>query len=299
MTHFEPMGGPFFKIPADSNLRWMVMFYALPREFVEKQPVLLNMPRKIRDVIKSDEWMELVNSDVFLELIWDSYAWIAWQFFEVPHARGGRMPVPGSVNQYSGNFPLWRYAYMVPSLILKRFEVMPQFSLQTLFLMGKDYEAPWSIYETFYGFIGQMTLEIIGEQNWQPEFDVVWDTRAHEDYNGTSVKQQDFERAWNHSRTPKENVSIEDIKNDPTGTAEMVMKHAEKHHQSFEDCIAEDDMVKRFVESLPEIDQKILALRDEDKTLAEIAQAVGFASAGTVSKHLCKIGTQLKAYRSM
>ncbi|MCQ2058038.1 MAG: hypothetical protein MJY75_07520, partial [Bacteroidaceae bacterium] len=94
-------------------------------------------------------------------------------------------------------------------------------------------------------------------------------------------------------------VSIEDIKNDPTGTAEMVMKHAEKHHQSFEDCIAEDDMVKRFVESLPEIDQKILALRDEDKTLAEIAQAVGFASAGTVSKHLCKIGTQLKAYRSM
>ena len=84
MTHFEPMGGPFFKIPADSNLRWMVMFYALPREFVEKQPVLLDMPRKIRDVIKSEKWMELVNSDVFLELIWDSYAWISWQFFEVP-----------------------------------------------------------------------------------------------------------------------------------------------------------------------------------------------------------------------
>ena len=150
-----------------------MMFYALPREFVEKWPAYLEMPRRIREVIKSEKWMGMVNSDAFLELIWDSYAWTGWQFFEVPCPRGGRMQIPGSVNHYSGDFPLWRYSYMLPSLILQRFEVMKPFTLQTLFLMGRDYEAPWSAYETFYFFIGQLTREIIGEHQWQPEFDAV------------------------------------------------------------------------------------------------------------------------------
>ena len=46
------------------------------------------------------------------------------------------------------------------------------------------------------------------------------------------------------------------------------------------------------------MDRKIVELREEGKTLAEIAEKVGFAGAGTVSKHLCQIGTQYKAYET-
>ena len=300
MTTFEkdfiPMGGSFYRIPANSNLRWMMMFYALPREFVEKWPAYLEMPRRIREVIKSEKWMGMVNSDAFLELIWDSYAWTGWQFFKVPCPREGRMQIPGSVNHYSGDFPLWRYSYMLPSLILQRFEVMKPFTLQTLFLMGRDYEAPWSAYETFYFFIGQLTREIIGEHQWQPEFDAVWENRTHEDYNGKSIKQQDFERSWNHSRAPKQNRSMDEIDGEQDDTYSEVMKYAEKRHQSFENRIAGEDFVDRFKASLSDVDRKIIELREAGMTLAEIAEQVGFAGAGTVSKHLCQIGTQYKTY---
>lgn len=240
--------------------------------------------------------MDMVNSDAFLELIWDSYAWTGWQFFEVPRTRGGRMPIPGSVNYYSGNLPLWRYSYMLPSLILQRFEVMKPFTLQTLFLMGKDYEAPWSVYETFYSFIGQMTREIIGEQQWQPEFDAIWKTRTPEDYSGSNNKQKDFERTWYHSRTPEQNTTIDEIDGEQATVSSEVMKYAERRHQSFENKIAGEDFVNRFKASLSDVDRKIIELREAGKTLAEIADQVGFAGAGTVSKHLCQIGTQYKAY---
>lgn len=49
------MGGSLFKIPYSSNLRWLIMFYALPRELVEKRPVFLAMPRKVREVVHSEK----------------------------------------------------------------------------------------------------------------------------------------------------------------------------------------------------------------------------------------------------
>lgn len=74
---FIPMGGSFFKIPSSSNLRWLIMFYTLPRKLVEKRPAFLSMPRKIREVVHNEKWMQMVNSDMFLELVWDCYAWVS------------------------------------------------------------------------------------------------------------------------------------------------------------------------------------------------------------------------------
>ena len=45
----------FYRIPKDSNLRWITLFYNMPRELVEKRPEFLNMPRKIREVFKSEK----------------------------------------------------------------------------------------------------------------------------------------------------------------------------------------------------------------------------------------------------
>ena len=37
-------------IPVDSHFSWLIMFYMLPKELVEKQPKYLNIPRNIRDI---------------------------------------------------------------------------------------------------------------------------------------------------------------------------------------------------------------------------------------------------------
>lgn len=241
---FIPMGGSLFKIPSSSNLRWLIMFYALPRELVEKRPAFLAIPRKVREVVHSEKWMRMVNFDMFLELVWDCYAWVSWQFFKVPAPHGGYMPVPGSFYLYSGNFPLWRYAYITVAHIRERLDKMPNFCFQRLFSMGKDYEVPWMPYENFYDFFGQMTTEIVAEQHWQEAFDMLWEHRAPEDYNGSSTKQQDFERSWYHSRSLEKELSLEQIRGNDAELPVNAMCHAAV--QSFEEQLLDEEQIKQF-----------------------------------------------------
>ena len=69
------------EIPQDSYLSWMTLFYALPRELVEKRPVFLTLPRNIVKLLSDEAARKLIEDDSFLELVWDCYAWAAWQFF--------------------------------------------------------------------------------------------------------------------------------------------------------------------------------------------------------------------------
>jgi hypothetical protein len=103
--------GQIMEIPLDSNLSWLRMFYALPRELVEKRPEFLDLPRNIRRVLSSEQYCRLLKSDSFLELVWDCYAWAAWQYFQIPHKDGTYHDIPGDWQNYSGDFPLWRMSY--------------------------------------------------------------------------------------------------------------------------------------------------------------------------------------------
>ena len=87
--------GQMIEIPQDSHLAWLRMFYALPRELVEKRPAYLEMPRNIRRVLGSEKYRAMLQSDSFLELVWDCYAWAVWQFFQIPH-KDGTPPLNGT-----------------------------------------------------------------------------------------------------------------------------------------------------------------------------------------------------------
>ena len=56
----------FIRIPQDSNLAWMTMFYALPKELVSKRPEYLELPRHIVKLINSEKHMNLIKQDAFL-----------------------------------------------------------------------------------------------------------------------------------------------------------------------------------------------------------------------------------------
>lgn len=140
-----------------------------------------------------------------------------------------------------------------------------------------------------------MTTEIVAEQHWQEAFDMLWEHRAPEDYNGSSTKQQDFERSWYHARSPKGELSLEQIKENDTELPANTMYHAAI--QPFEDQLLDEARVEQFIQTLPDIDRQIIMLRMQNNTLAEIAQKLNFANAGTVSKHLAKIRKQLEIYR--
>ena len=124
---------------------------------------------------------------------------------------------------------------------------------------------------------------------------MLWEHRAHEDYNGSSTKQRDFERSWYHSRSPESELSLEQMKGDDTELPVNAMCYAAV--QSFEEQLLDEEQIKQFMQTLPDTDRKIILLRMQNDTLAEIAQKLNFANAGSVSKRLAKIRKQLEIYR--
>ena len=63
--------GEIIEIPQDSYLSWLTMFYALPQELVEKRPAYLELPRNINRLFDDEKYLNMIEDDAFLELVWD------------------------------------------------------------------------------------------------------------------------------------------------------------------------------------------------------------------------------------
>ena len=57
------------RIAQDSHLSWLTLFYALPRELVEKRPVYLELPRRMDKIANSERFTDMILDDTFLELV--------------------------------------------------------------------------------------------------------------------------------------------------------------------------------------------------------------------------------------
>ena len=73
--------GEIIEIPQDSDKSWLTLFYSLPRELAEKWKPAYELPRCPYEVLRTDKYDHIVCDDMFKLLVWDCYAWIAWQFF--------------------------------------------------------------------------------------------------------------------------------------------------------------------------------------------------------------------------
>ena len=93
------------EIPQDSDKSWLTLFYSLPRELAEKWKPAYELPRCPYEVLRTDKYDHIVCDDMFKLLVWDCYAWSAWQFFQVKDRKGNYRDIPGNWNQYAGYFP--------------------------------------------------------------------------------------------------------------------------------------------------------------------------------------------------
>ena len=134
---------------------------------------------------------------------------------------------------------MWRYAYMLPALILQQLEQLPGQDIQSLLLRPKDFEVPWVSYEVFYSVIGRMMQSIVEAMNWQPIFDEIWNNRAHKDYNGSNSKQRDFLRSWNHTRKPEAETTVEKVTDSGVTIGKKVTYDLTDKSEPFEEQIAQ------------------------------------------------------------
>ena len=284
--------GNIMQILPEDNKSWLTLFYSLPEELVSKRPAYMHLSRCPFDVIRSDDYAELLNTDVFLELVWDCYAWSAWQYFVVPNKDGDYREIPGSFNSYSGDFPLWRLSYTIIPYIREKFEHIG-LSFQSLFNMPRGMEVPFMTYQQFSNLIGSVVPMIVKEQNWQPMIDTIWATRDETDYVfRNSLVKKDFMRRWSHSRTDVgAMLSLEQLMEDApdTITSESV---------SFEEEVIESAAFEAFITTLSERDRQIIQFKADGFTLKEIAAKVGYQNHSAVSKRIHQISEKYAEYRN-
>lgn len=279
----------YIKIPKDSYLIWLPLFYALPKELAGKRPAYLDLPRNINRLLREERYRDMVNCDSFLELVWDCYAWAIWQFLQVPAKDGSYKDIPGDWSHYSGDFPLWRLCYGIIQHFRNAVEYEMDWSFQRLFAAPEDVDFPWLTYKQFGNLVGNLTDKIVAEQNLQPVIDAIWENRQPEDYNrGQNTNKRDFLRSWNHDRK-YEQLSVEEIAESGAVVDGDTFFDIPDPKAEFEAKVISDTQIEQFQHTLSEMDMKILQLRMEGKTLQEIADAVGFQTAGAVKKRIDKI----------
>ena len=74
-------------------------------QLAEKWKPAYELPRCPYEVLRTDKYDRVVCDDMFKLLVWDCYAWCAWQFFQVKGRKGNYRDIPGNWNQCAGYFP--------------------------------------------------------------------------------------------------------------------------------------------------------------------------------------------------
>jgi hypothetical protein len=276
-----------FIIPNTSYLRWLPLFYSIPREQVALDKELLLIPRNMKLMLKDPEHAELVVEDRFLLLVMDVYSSAIWRFLKVPDGKDGYKPIPGTWNMYSGNFPMWRMAYMIAASFVKLFEDILGLNLQYLFSMPENQPFPWIPLTLFLATVEKMTEKTVKDMNLQPSIDAVWENRQPEDYQGYNQKRKDFLRTWNHSRN-HQHLSFEQMKADGVELADP--------KRSIEQDVIESQSIEQFKNSLSERDRRILEMRVEGIKLEDIAKAVGYQTASAAKKRIDKIAEEYERF---
>ena len=274
---------------------WLPMFYLLPKEYVQKRSVYLSLPRCPYAIWNTHQYDELVNSDAFLEMIWDSYAWAIWNCFLVPDKNGKRKWMPTNINHYSGNFPLWRLAYTIMNHIRKKLEDDQILTFSRLLCLRPGMEFSWCTTAQFDTLVCTMTLKIIEEQGWQPMIDELWLNRTVEDFDETRVSREriDSYRKWHHTRTNVGTpVSMEQMQEEcEDGTKDIADPDSEFEHE-----VLNELRLKSFMETLPDRDREILNLKMQGMTDQKIAEKVGFKNHSAVVKRRKQIAEHFQKY---
>lgn len=284
--------GEIIEIPQDSDKSWLTLFYSLPRELAEKWKPAYELPRCPYEVLRTDKYDRVVCDDMFKLLVWDCYAWCAWQFFQVKDRKGNYRDIPGNWNQYAGYFPLWRLSYSIIPYIRMKFE-QNGLGFQNLYNIPQGVEVPWLTYQQFSNLVGNVTDMVIAEQNWQPMIDAIWENRTVEDHEtaGSTVKT-DFMRKWHHNRSGKP-ISLDEMMENEDGD---IFEVADSRGE-FEQKVISEIQIAAFAEqSITEKDREILKLRMDGLTEQEIADKVGYKTASAVHKRIAKIARAYEDY---
>jgi len=269
-----PLGS---RISPDNNLTYLPFAYFLPEDLYYRFPTLRKIPRTLGELFFNGELMGLVNSDQFLNDVWNAIAILVF-----PH-----LGFKGRLVDYTGYSPLCRIVYT---------------HLAWAELLAE--EADWGIdlllripYGTYIPFFEpddiKKTMAVLAKRVLMHKIirgilKTMREMPCDEDFQPRYSKVRiDFYRQWYHTRTKVGlMLSLDEVMHSDDEEADDFYSVVPTDEFSITDWIDEEDYCQRFKNMLSERDREILEMRELGITYAEIAEKLGYKTHSAVIKRM-------------
>lgn len=268
------------------NAEFLPAYYIIPKRILAQCGRELNsIPRNPQALIHSFDAIAIVESDLFVELIMDAFAYMVWPFM-----------CPGEYMEvYSGYDPAWIFAHSAAYWIQEMLDEEVLVPANRLLRMNGNVE--WVSEETLSSLLSWIVPQTMAHYNMGPTIAAAREYRCFEDFdNRHSNQKTDFYRKWYHTQTKHPQISLEGFKEDYAELHDGQEWDIEDVSATFEDKSTVNILAKKFMETLSEKDRQILQLRLKGKTLEEVADRLGYANHSGVLKRLKKIGQAFEKY---
>ena len=275
------------------NSEYIPAYLFLPKELVERAPPELQLPRRIDAYFTDWNVIRAVESDLFLELMMDSYAYMVWN----------HLGFKGLMEAYSGYAPEYIIAHSCGYWVQELLDsgIIP--SVETLYRSARHLTFGYVPLEEFHIHLSQIVPAAMEKHHLNAVLQTANEFRCSEDFDRrNSNKKRDFYRSWYHTRSPHTECSLE---------AERAKRLQEEEERDEDNCKnlfesfplkfgapgrkLEDAVIalvntEQFLEAIDPTDRRILMLRAQGYTMKEIAEKTGFKTHSAVLKRLKKIG---------
>lgn len=272
------------------NSVYLPAYYLIPKELLENNcKEILKIPRIPIKALSTYESIELIESDFFLEVIIDMYAYMVWNCL-YPQVY---------LEIYSGYDPIWKLVHQAPIWIKLLIDERIIFTVEQLCKWSKsnrEIEMDFVSLEEATLIMNYIVAKYIVQNNFREIIKVIEENRCEEDFDFRNSRQKtDFLRKWYHTRTNHPSISLE----------EWQENYKEKHngieYEIADDVNVENDVVDQiiideFLSTLSDKDRRILELRIDGISYERIAELLGYKNHSGVIKRIQKIGVLFQKY---
>lgn len=272
------------------NSVYLPAYYLIPKELLENNcKEILKIPRIPIKALSTYESIELIESDFFLEVIIDMYAYMVWNCL-YPQVY---------LEIYSGYDPIWKLVHQAPIWIKLLIDERIIFTVEQLCKWSnsnREIEMDFVSLEEATLIMNYIVAKYIVQNNLREIIKVIEENRCEEDFDFRNSRQKtDFLRKWYHTRTNHPSISLE----------EWQENYKEKHngieYEIADDVNVENDVVDQiiideFLSTLSDKDRRILELRIDGISYERIAELLGYKNHSGVIKRIQKIGVLFQKY---
>ena len=271
----------------ESNLYFLPFMYLIPEELITRFPTLRKVPRRIREVVKDEDLVALIESDQFLNEIMDAAALMIF-----PHLGFGK-----KYPHYTG-YSLVYFVANQTRFWSQVLDVYADLNLFALYRIPEDEDVPF-VEKDFAEEIMEQVVEwgFFEQPLLQELLDVMRKFLCDEDIEPIVTNaRRDFWRRWYHSRSKyAKQVPLYEY---PTGKRDFHYINIPKTSYEMSEITESEDFCQTFKATLSNKDRQVLQLREDGYTFEEIAVMLDYKTHSGVVKRMQAIKSAFCEYNS-